>query len=139
MKIRQSMLHIAKARRLARALQLRIVDHKLGLRLACGHSKDRRRFQQPIRHRVGKVSTFYPSQRSADRIWVQQIPLDNFRAKFPQSIGPCIQPMNEGTNRNALFQQKCCDSASCGALGSAAAPVTSIGSDIVLLLHEMSF
>jgi hypothetical protein len=35
----QSMLHIVKARRLARALELRVVDDKPGLRFACGHGR----------------------------------------------------------------------------------------------------
>jgi hypothetical protein len=99
----QSMLHIAKARRFARALELRIVDDKLGLRFACGHSKDRCSLKQPIRYGVGKVSALYPFERSADGVSVQQIPLHNFRTEFPESIGPCIQLMDEGTNRNTLF------------------------------------
>ena len=101
----QSMLHIAKTRRFTRALELRIVDDKLGLRFACGHSKDRCSFQQPIRYRVGKVSAFHPFERSSDGVSVQQIPLHNFRPEFPESIGSCIQLMNEGTNRDTLIDQ----------------------------------
>ena len=106
--IRQSMLHIAKARRFARALELRIVDHKLGLRFPGRHGEDHRRFQQPIGYGVGKVSVLYPSERSADGDWVQQIALHYFRTEFPESIGPRIQLMNEGTNRNPPVEQKGC-------------------------------
>src|SRR5271163_2713130 len=91
----QPMLHIAKARRFARPLELRIVYDKLGLCFACGHSKDRCSLKQSICYGVGKVSAFYPSERSADGVWVQQIALHNFRTEFPESVGPCIQLMNE--------------------------------------------
>src|ERR1035437_7143978 len=113
------MLHIAKARCFARPLELRIVYDKLGLCFACGHSKDRCSPKQPIRHGIGKVSVLYPSERSADGDWVQQIALHNFRTELPESIGPCIQLMNEGTNRNTLVEQKRCYLASCGTLCAA--------------------
>jgi hypothetical protein len=104
----QSMLHIAKARRFARALELRVVDDKLGLRFACGHSKDGCSLKQSISHRVGKVSALYTFERGADRVAIQQIALHNFGPELPESIGPCIQLVDEGTNRNTLFEQKGC-------------------------------
>jgi hypothetical protein len=115
----QSMLHIAKARRFAGALELRIVYDKLGLHFARGHGKYRCSLKQPIRYRVGKVSALYPFESSADRVRVQQIALHNFGPECPESVRPCIQRVNERTNRNALAEQKGCYLAPCGTLCTA--------------------
>jgi hypothetical protein len=135
----QSMLHIAKARRLARPLELRIVYHKLGPCFACGHRKNRSSLKQPIRYGVGKVSVLDPSERSADGDWVQQIALHNFRPELAESIGPCIQLMNEGTNRNTLVKQKGSYLASCGTLCAAGGASDEDRLRHVLLLCAMRF
>jgi len=60
--IRESMLHIAKTRRFARALKLRIVDDELGPRFARGHSKDGRSFQQTIRDLLAQLPHRVPGE-----------------------------------------------------------------------------
>jgi len=111
--IGQPMLQIAKAgsavqiaiRGITRlTLILRIVHHQFQACLASSRGENRRGLKQAVDHGVSKVGPFDVSHGGLSGSWVQKVALDHFSALLTEFSGPRIELMDQGANREALFQ-----------------------------------
>jgi hypothetical protein len=111
--IGQPMLQIAKAggvfqiaiRGIIRpTLILRIVHHQFQAYIASSRGEDRRGLKQAVYHGVSKVGPLDVAHGGMSGSWIQKVALDHFNALLTELIGPRIELMDQGANREALFQ-----------------------------------
>src|SRR5215469_5304278 len=101
---RRSVLKIPKSRMLGCVLKLGIIHHQSEPCIASRCCKDRDGLKQSIRYRVGEKSALHIFHRRVHGGWVEEIAFDDFRPLFTQLVRASIKFMDEGANRNTLFE-----------------------------------